>query len=153
MKRFLPLTLGVLVLAGFAAFAQTAAPVSTADFLAQVIQFAQTAGGMTWMGKIAGGVMLLIASMKVTVLNNWIWSKLGSFQIWAAPALGLVAGIVSLGSGLTLPAAIAYAFAGAGAVYLHELLDKVKMIPGLGATYVWIINLIEGIPVIGAKSV
>lgn len=134
--------IGILAFTACYALAQTA--ISPADFVTQVANFVQSMGGMTTMLKISGIILLVIASMKVTFLNTLIWAKLGNYQIWVAPALGLAAGILSLGSGLTLPAAFAYASAGGGAVYIHEILDLVKAIPGIGSIYVSVINFVEG---------
>lgn len=116
------------------------------DFLNQVLSVIQGFGGLSFMLKASAIITLTIASMKVTALNQLIWSKLGSFQAWLAPILGLVAGILSIGSSgpLTLAKIFAYMSAGAGAVVLHELLDTIKAVPGLGAIYVSIINVIEG---------
>lgn len=133
---------GIMLFAGCYAFAQDV--LSPGDFVNQVASFVQGIGGMSTMLIVSGVIMLIIASMKVSILNQWIWSKLGSVQIWVAPSLGLIAGVLSLGSGITLPAAFAYVTAGAGAVYLHEILDQVKNIPGIGAIYVSIITTVEG---------
>ncbi len=127
------------------AFAETA-PVSPLDFLGQVLSTIFRFGGLTWVMKISSVVMLLIASMKVSVLNDWFWSKLGNFQAWVAPILGALGGILSIainGGQINLASIIAYMTAGAGAIVLHELLDTLKAIPGLGAIWVQIIQGIE----------
>lgn len=136
--------MGILMFTACYAFAQTTV-ISPGDFVTQVAAFVQSMGGMITMLKISGIILLLIASMKVTVINQFLWSKLGNGQIWVAPGLGLIAGVLSLGTSLTFPAAFAYLTAGAGAVYLHEVLDLVKQIPGIGPIYVSIINAVEGL--------
>ncbi len=134
----------------FAAFTQTAVPpvvLAPSDFFAQVLAAIQGFGGLSTMLKISTVIMLIIASMKVSFLNTNVWSKLGSAQVWVAPVLGLIGGALSLGTGATPVSAasiFAYVTAGAGAVFLHEILDSVKAIPGIGAIYVTIINLVEG---------
>lgn len=135
--------MGAVAFTACYAFAQGVT--SPSDFLTQVVAFVQSLGGMSTLLKISGAIMLVIASLKVSILNTWIWSKLGNIQIWVAPVLGLIAGILSLGTGLTLPAAFAYITAGAGAVYLHEIMDLVKSIPGIGSIYVSIINFLESV--------
>lgn len=128
-------------------FAQDAAVLAPADFLSQVIEAVKAFGGLSQMAKISSIVLVLVASMKVSFLNELLWSKLGKLQVYVAPVLGLVAGILSLmgtGQPLTLAAAFAYLSAGAGAVFLHEILDSLKGLPGLGSIYVTIINLISG---------
>lgn len=122
--------------------------VAPQDFLAQVLDAIKNFGGLSTMLKISSIVALIVASMKVSFLNDLVWSKLGAAKVWLAPVLGLVAGVLGLGSGgapITLASVFAYVSAGAGAVILHEILDSVKAIPGLGAGYVSFINMIESV--------
>ena len=124
------------------AFAQALAP---ADFAAQVLTAVSAMGGLSTLAKISAVIVLIVASMKVTVLNQMIWSKLpATLQTLTAPILGLIAGIISQGSSLTLSSALAYVSAGAGALAMHELLDAVKGLPGLGPIYVTAITFVEG---------
>jgi len=144
MKKLI-LMLTVL-LGGVVSLAQVAPVDPAADFLSQVSAAVQAFGGMSTLLKIASIVGLVIASLKVSALNDMIWSKLGALQAWLAPVLGLVYGLVSMaakGQPLTVAAVFAYLTAGAGAVVLHELLDTVKAIPGIGTVYVALINMIE----------
>lgn len=114
------------------------------DFLAQVLEFIKTFGGLPSVAKISGVILLLIASMKVSVIRSYVWDRLGAFKAFAAPTLGLIAGVISLET-ITLPGLATYLFAGAGAIILHEILDAVKSIPGIGAIYVSIIDFIKKI--------
>lgn len=117
------------------------------NFLAQVLETVHALGGLPWAGKIASVVLLIIAAFKVSVLNDLVWSKLGAFKAVAAPVLGLVAGVLMLSvspGGITVAGLLAYVGAGAGAVLLHELLDMVKAIPGIGPLWVTVIGVIEG---------
>ncbi len=122
-------------------------PVSSAgaDFLSQVVAVVKSWGGLSSLLKISAVIALLIASMKVSFLNSLIWAKLGGFQVYLAPVLGLIGGLLSIGvSGpVTIASVFLYASAGGGAVFLHEILDSIKAIPGLGAVYVSLINTIE----------
>lgn len=120
--------------------------VDVGSFIGQIATAFSSFGGLPWAGKIALIITLLIASMKVSVLDSLVWDRLGKFQAWAAPILGLIGGIVSLAvSGhITLPGVLAYMSAGAGAILLHELLDTVKALPGIGQMWVSIIAAIEG---------
>jgi hypothetical protein len=120
------------------------------SFFQQLVDTIKTFGGLETLAKISAILLLVVASMKVSFLNSLIWSKLGAYQSLVAPALGLIAGVVSAfvgHSGLSLASAlgliIAYLGSGVGAVGLHELLDDVKAIPGIGPTYVAIIEAIE----------
>lgn len=120
------------------------------QFLSQVMTFIKAFGGLPWMGKVAGVTMLIVASFKVSFMQP-LWSKLGKWQVFAPLVLALAGGVLSM-SPFTLPGLMAYMFAGAGAVVLHELLDAAKAIPGLGPMYVSAINFVENLPIFGAKS-
>lgn len=142
------LMISVMILSVFTmsyAFAD-ASVITPGDFFTQVLAVVQSFGGLSTLLKISGVVTLVIASMKVSFLNQLIWSKLGAAQVYLAPVLGLVAGIIVLkanGSALTAASVFAFMSAGAGSVFLHEILDTIKAIPGLGAVYVSLIGLIE----------
>lgn len=115
------------------------------DFLFQVLKAISEFGGVSWVLKISMIVTLIVSSMKVSFFNDLIWNKLDGFKVWLAPILGLVTGLISLSvnGNLTFAGVFAYFSAGAGAVILHELLDSIKKIPGLGSVYVSIIEAIE----------
>jgi len=123
------------------ALADDGADVPVDQFLAQVFELIKSFGGMSWTLKIAGIVLLVIASMKVSFLRP-LWDKLGQWKAFAAPMLGLLAGILSL-QPITLTGVVAYLFAGAGAIVLHELLDAVKAMPWVGAMFKSIIELVQ----------
>lgn len=136
------------MLFAIAAFAQDTvpAPAETVEgFFAQTLTFIKQFGGLPWVLKIAGIASILISTLKISVLREFIWDKLGSAKVWAAPVLGLVFGIASLGTNLTLASALAYVSAGAGAIILHELLDSIKAIPGLGSVWVSIIDVLKSL--------
>lgn len=137
----------VFVLALLVSFARVALAddsVPPMDFLTQVLNAIKELGGMSWMAKVSTITLLLVASMKVSFLNDLLWNKLGAFKAWAAPILGLVAGILSvLISGGSLATVFAYVTAGAGAIILHELLDTIKATPGIGPIVIGIIEIIE----------
>lgn len=117
-------------------------PVQT--FAGQVLEAIGQFGGLPWVGKIALLITLIIGSMKVTALRQLIWDKLGAAKAWLAPILGLILGVLTLmqGGHLTLAGVLAWVSAGAGALILHELLDSIKKIPGIGAAWVGFIDLI-----------
>lgn len=152
MKSRLMLAFAVTFI-GIAAVAQTADP--NTDFLNDVLKFIASFGGLSSMLKISGILMLIVASMKVTFLAP-IWNKLPAvLQTFMAPLLGLAAGLLGLGmSGapVTWASALAFMGAGTGSVFLHEILDGIKALPGIGTVYISIINVIENIPWLGASS-
>lgn len=146
-KILLALTFAMLFLIAQFSFADVSA-LPPQDFFAQVLQAIHDFGGLPWVGKIALIVALVIASMKVSFLDDLVWNRLGKFQAWLAPVLGLVGGILGLavsGQPFSWARAFAYMSAGAGAVILHELLDTAKAIPGLGPIWVQVIAVIEGV--------
>jgi hypothetical protein len=113
----------------------------TADFLSQVLSVIQGFGGMAWQMKITSIVLLLMASMKVSLLKP-LWQRLGGAQAWLAPLLGLVVGVVSMNP-FSWAGLVAYVSAGVGAIAAHELLDGLKKIPKLGPVYVRVIEITE----------
>jgi hypothetical protein len=117
-----------------------AADLPAQDFLAQVFEAVKGLGGLSWMGKIASIMLLIVASMKVSFLRP-LWDKLGPAKAILAPVLGLIAGCIAMPS-LSLQGLMAYLFAGAGAIVLHELLDALKSVPGLGGLYVGVIDFV-----------
>lgn len=125
---------------------QSASSISSDDFISNVLKIVDDSkgGGLPLGLKIASLVLLILASFKVSFLKP-IWAKLGKFQAAAAPILGLILGLCLLGSSgpISLASIMAYLASGAGAIALHEILDMLKGIPGIGSVYVGIINLIE----------
>lgn len=154
MKKFwlVPLLAVAIFVPWFASAQDAALPVS--DWLGQLLGVVKSfmTGGASWQVKVAALIMLIVSSMKVTVLNQWFWSKLGRFQIWLAPALGLVGGVVNALQGGKWTDVWQYVAAGGGAVFLYELLDLIKIIPGIGSIWITIINLIEKTPIVGTNS-
>lgn len=117
-----------------------------ADFFTQVLDFVAGWGGFSTLFKISGIITLIISTMKISALSP-LWDKLGPFKVWVAPVLGLAAGILGLGSGgaeISAALVFAYVTAGGGAVILHELLDSVKSIPGIGPIWISIISVLQG---------
>lgn len=155
MKNALKVFLSVCMLMLFTVvtFAQETVPIpvdTVEGFFSQVLSFVKQFGGLPWVLKVAGIAAILISTMKVSVLRELIWDKLGNAKVWAAPLLGLLFGVASLGSNLNWASALAYVSAGAGAIILHELLDSVKGIPGIGSIWLSIIEVIQKI--LGGKK-
>jgi uncharacterized membrane protein YbaN (DUF454 family) len=156
MKKLLSLTsLALFMMTSFVCFYAMAGDevLAPQDFFEQIMQAIQAFGGLSTMLKISTVVMLIVSSMKVTFLRDLVWSRLGAAQAWIAPLLGLIAGVLGLGIGdqpITLASIMAYVAAGGGAVILHELLDSMKSIPGIGQVYVTMIDVVQS--VLGGKS-
>ncbi len=139
------LLLSLLIVLGFSSFAvaQADAPISELTFFSQVIDFVKAFGGYSWGLKISGICMLIIASFKVSFLKP-AWDKLGEFKVFAAPVLGIIIGILNMGT-FSWAKFFAYFAAGIGASYLYEILDMTKKIPKIGAGYIAAIDFIKSI--------
>lgn len=126
---------------------QSSSSITTDQFIADAItavgQFGQA--GMPVGLKIALITLMIIALMKVSVLSSF-WAKLGNFQAILSPILAIAIGYIFYSNGAPFQWSTTLAFfaSGVGATGLHEVLDMIKAIPGLGSAYVSIINLIEG---------
>lgn len=119
--------------------------VPVSDFLQQVFSVISGLGGLSWALKVSAIILLVVASMKVSILRLYVWDKLGGFKAVVAPLLGLAAGLIAnFGNGqpLSLAGLLAYVLAGAGAIALHELLDALKGIPGAGEVYRSVIDFL-----------
>jgi hypothetical protein len=127
------------------------APVDSVEGLfPQVITLIKQFGGLPWVLKIAGIAAVLLSTLKISAIREVTWDKLGAAKAWAAPILGLIFGVLSLGTSLTWASALAYISAGAGAIILHELLDSIKAIPGIGSVWLSIIGVIQSL--LGGKK-
>lgn len=122
--------------------APAVALVSGTDFFEQVFTLIKSFGGMSFVLKISGVITLIIASMKVSFLQT-AWNKFGSFKVFVTPLLSLVLGVLAvLVTGPFSWAAVgSYVFAGGGAVFLHEILDSLKSIPGISGLYLKLIGV------------
>lgn len=138
-----------LTFVGVFAFAQDVAAENTdASFFTNLFSYLKSLFDDTvkvsTMAKISGGIVLLISTMKVSFLKP-LWEKLGDKKDWLAPALGLVAGIVGMfvNGSVDFNIVLAALASGALAPYVHDLLDQVKKIPGLGQIWLTIIDFIK----------
>lgn len=129
--------------ATFAFAADAALPMG--DFLSQSLEAIKALGGLSFVGKVASIVMLLIGSMKVDAIRAFVWDKLPiGAKPFLAPGLGLLAGILNLHP-ITMAGVFAYVSAGAGAIILYELLDAVKVAAASKAIVGTIIGLIQSV--------
>lgn len=142
----LSLALSLVFFWGTAALCDELIINNDSQFFSQVLEAVKNFGGIPWTLKAASIVTLIISSMKVSFLRPF-WDKLGWIKAILAPILGLSGGILLLSKdhSLTMPGVFAYMFAGAGAIVLHEMLDGMKQIPGIGSTYVSVIQFLQNI--------
>lgn len=118
------------------------------DLLAQVVQLIKNFGGLSWYAKVSGIILLLVASMQVSIIRP-LWDKLGSAKPYVALGLALLGGIFSLDH-ITLPGVLAYLSAGAGAILLRQLLDVLKAIPGISSIWVTVFDVLAAM--LGGES-
>lgn len=125
------------------AFAQE---VGDIDMLSRILQYVKDFGGLGSFAKISGAITLLLSLTKVSFIKP-LWDKLGDFKAYAGPALGFLAGLFNAFTGNKFDWAVvaAWTFAGSGSVFLHEILDTIKAIPGVGTLWVTVIEIIKGI--------
>jgi hypothetical protein len=143
MKALKNLLVFMIVLFPMVALADAAADMPVDTFLGEVFAAIKNLGGLPWAGKVASVCLLLVASMKVSLVRP-LWDKLGNAKVFAAPALAIVGGVLSL-EHITAASVMAYMLAGAGAIALHQILDAVKALPGVGSMYVAMIDLVSGL--------
>lgn len=118
------------------------------DFLSQVLKFINDFGGLEKMAKIAGVLVLLVESMKVSFMKP-LWDKAGPYKMLVAPVLSMAAGLVVMPS-VSAEGVVSYLLAGAGAVLFHDLLKAIKGLPGVSAVAQGIIDVLAGL--IGPKK-
>lgn len=144
MKAWKLVSVISFLFAGVAFAADEAVDVLPIDaFFNQVLVLVKTFGGIPWTLKVAGIIQILIALTKVSFFRP-VWDMAGPYKAIVAPALGFFAGIFLMdASQISLAGLAAYTFAGAGAIVLHQMLDGIKGIPGIGAQYVAVVNFIS----------
>lgn len=144
MKRIFALfAVFAAVFVPYLAFAQD---IPVTDWLSQVFEAVKSLGGLSWGAKVGVICSLLVGSMKVTILRDWVWDKLGGFKFLASPVFALLGGLAALwvdGKAPSVAILSAYFLAGLGGNLLKDLLENVKKIPGIGDGVVKVINLIE----------
>lgn len=111
------------------------------QFLNLVLEAVKNFGGIPWTLKIASILTLVLSTMKVSFMRP-LWDKLGWGKMLAAPILALAVGLLSLQQ-FSFAGLVAYLFAGVGAIVLHQMLDGVKGIPGVGGVFLSIIEFVQ----------
>ena len=131
----------LLVLKGISIAHAADADIPVDQFLNLVLEAVKNFGGIPWTLKIASILTLILSTMKVSFMRP-LWDKLGWAKALAAPVLAIVVGLLSL-QPFSLAGLVAYLFAGAGAIVLHQMLDGVKGIPGVGGAFVSVIEFLQ----------
>lgn len=142
MKAFLFCIVALVMSVASFAYAQVVGQPDV-DFITQLLTFIKDYGGLSEMLKIGGYILLFIALIKTSIVAP-MWAKLPELvKTLVAPLLGLGAALFTQGGDITWASALAFMASGAGAVFVHEFLDGLKTIPGLGSVYVTIIDLLS----------
>lgn len=96
-----------------------------------------------WQAGLAALIMVLISSMKNSLLRQWIWSKVPDWaKILVAPLLSLIAFGLAMGKDFSGAAFWAAITTGVAAVYMHELLDGLKKAPFVGEKWQWLVDVV-----------
>lgn len=98
-----------------------------------------------WQVGMCAVITLIIASMKNTVAATYFWDKLKWGKAFIAPLLALImVEIMAIPAGqvFSLKSLMVAAVTGAGAIALHELMDGIKEIPGIGPLWISAIDFI-----------
>jgi hypothetical protein len=98
-----------------------------------------------WQAGMSMIVMLIIASMKNSALRSMIWDKMKWGKVFVAPVLSLILVIAAQlkgGHPVDFKSLMLAMVTGAGALALHEILDGIKYLPGVGPMWVSLIDLI-----------
>lgn len=118
--------------------------VSNMDLLGMMLKLFsswQSAGMLAGMSAL---VMLIIASLKNSMLRAMVWDKLKWGKVFVAPVMSIVLvfmGMMAKGMTIDGKAVLAALFVGGGAVALHEILDGLKQVPGIGGIWVNLIDM------------
>ncbi len=131
----------LITFTGIAAFAQDADSSFISSLVAWVTNLWSDAPTL---GKVTSGIVLLISTMKVSFLKP-LWDKLKEKQEWLAPVLGLVGAIATLfiNGEFSFELLLTGLAGGALAPYVHDLLDYLKAIPGLGKVWLTVIEIFK----------
>jgi hypothetical protein len=84
---------------------------------------------------------ILISTIKISALRP-LWDKLGPAKIIAPSLLSLIAYLLTLQS-FSFPVILAAITTGVGAVYLHELLNAIRMLPAVNKYVLMVVDVLQ----------
>jgi len=121
---------------------------SDAGFMGEIFALVKAWGGLSSAVKISSVITLIISSIKVSFFKPY-WDKLKfkvngqeyNVQVLFVPLLSIVIGVVGQGK-ISFNAMTAYIVMGAGAVYLHEILDVIKSLPIVSPIFQVVVSVI-----------
>ena len=121
------------------------AEVPVGDLISLMMKVIGDYKALGWQAGMSAIVMLLIASMKNSMLRKFIWDKMKWGKVFVAPGLSLILVIIGQlkgGHAIDMKSLMLAMITGAGALALHEILDGLKYIPGIGPMWVSLIDLV-----------
>lgn len=114
-----------------------------AEIFQGLVKAFQDFQALGWQAGLAALIMVLISSMKNSLLRQFIWSKVPDWaKILVAPLLSLIAFGLAMGKDFSGAAFWAAVTTGIAAVYMHELLDGLKKAPFVGEKWKWLVDVI-----------
>lgn len=110
--------------------------------LGSIVDYLKNLSGLGTMGMLSATITLLISLWKSSFLQPY-WAAMPEWmKRWMGPVLGMVSAVLALGP-LSWATVMAGLSSGMLAAALHDLLDTLKVVPGLSPIYIAIINTIE----------
>jgi len=131
----------VLMIVAHAQVGPMAEDATIGEIFSQVVKIFGQWGGLTYQYKIAAVLFILVAVVKNSMFLPH-WEKLGKFRPLVAPLLSLVAFLMMV-QPFTLETFLAAITTGAAAAYFSQIVDVLKMFPGIG-TAIEFISLFVG---------
>ena len=122
------------------AFAQE--EVSIVELINTVVALAGDAKNLGVLGAVAAGLTLLISTMKNSLISQYTWDKLPAWsKVFVAPVLSLIAAAIVV-TPFSLKTVGVSLLMGSASIALHDVLDSVKKMPGIGKTWLKVIDVL-----------
>jgi hypothetical protein len=132
-----------IVLTGDPAIPAVVVEPSMSEIIQGLVKAFSDFKALGWQAGLAALIMVLISSMKNTLLRQWLWSKIPDWaKMLMAPFLSLIAFGLAMGKDFSGAAFWAAITTGIAAVYMHELLDGLKSAPFIGEKWRWLVDVL-----------
>lgn len=118
--------------------------VGFSDIFSQAIKAIESWRSLGWQVGLSGVLAVFISTLKNSFIRRWVWDRLGWSKVLVAPALSLIIVILSV-KPLTFSAVILAIFVGAGAIFIHEMLDSLKDAPFVKRPYNKVIEILASL--------
>ncbi len=111
------------------------------EIFSSIVEIFKNWSGLSYQYKIAAVLFIIVGIFKNSALAPY-WNGLGKLKPFVAPFLSLVAFLFMI-QPFTLDAFIAAITTGVAAGYFAQIVDALKLIPGLGS-YIEVISIFIG---------